>query len=112
MNNLEYNKEYHFIDSPSVFWDLDTLIYLAILSLIIWGTIRLFGKIKDARSMTYPEYCARFLYTAYIPIFLFYFIPLLISGMFIPSNFIISFLPLVYGGIIQLIFHLVYRHYS
>ena len=107
MNELEYRKSNHYIDSPSVFWDLDSLIYIVALGLIIWGIIRLVSRIRNSRKMSFAEYISKYFYSAYVPIFLLFFVQLLISGVFIPTNIIICVLPLVYGLIIQIIFLIV-----
>lgn len=103
MNETIYNKPYHYIGSPSVFWDLDSLVYIVVLGLIIWGIIRLVGKIRHGRKMSILEYGAKWFFTAYVPVFLLFFISLMMSGNFIATNLIISFLPLVYGIIIQVV---------
>lgn len=103
-SNLVYDKPYHYIDSISVFLDMDTPIYTFVLALIIWGIIRLVCKLKGKRGMSFLEFLARYLYTAYVPVFLFYLVSLIISQKFITTNIIITFLPLVYGVILQAIF--------
>lgn len=107
-NRLEYSKELHWVDSPSVFWDMDAVIYIAILSLLIWGIVRLVQKKKGSEKIRFIDYCAKYLYTAYLPLFILFAVPLLMSGQYyILSNIIISLLPLVYGVILQLLFILI-----
>ena len=104
MNEMTYNKQYHYIDSISVLLDLDTVIYIFVLALIIWGIIRLVLRIKKKQEMRFLDYLGKYFYSAYIPVFIFYSIQLIMSHQYIATNIIINFLPVVYGVVLQLIF--------
>lgn len=111
MDELVYDKKYHFIDSVSVWLDLDSLIYIAVSLLLIWGIANLVMKIKKKPSLNILKFMARYMILCSLPIFILFGVQLLMSGMYyIVSNVIITFLPLLYGAIIQLICVLVCKH--
>lgn len=109
---LVYTKENHFIDSPSVFWDLDSFVYIFVLALIIFGIVRLVQKKKGADKISFVHFLAKYMIVCALPVFVLFLVQLLMSGVFIPTNWIITFLPLVYGIIIQLIFFAIYKFSS
>ena len=107
MKEMNYDKPYHYIDSISVFLDLDTVIYIFVLALIIWGIIRLVQKVGKKQGMSFLCFLAKYLYAAYVPVFVFYMVQLIMSHQYIVTNIIISCLPIVYGVIFQLIFKVI-----
>lgn len=43
-NEMTYDKKYHFLDSFSVFMDIDSLIYILISALLIWMIVNIYCK--------------------------------------------------------------------
>jgi len=107
MNELTYNKEYHYWDSISVFLDIDSLIYILVSMMIFWGIARIILKVRKKEKISIFVFISRYMIISAVPIFLLFAIQLIMSGMYVTNNIIITFLPLVYGILIQAIFMIV-----
>lgn len=100
-----YGKPFHYLLSPSIWLDLDSLIYIVVVALLAFGAVRIIVKCKNSnKKVKIIDFFARFMIPCSIPVFLLFFIHLIKSGQWTVSNIIVSILPIVYGAIIQLIF--------
>lgn len=111
-NNLDYNKPYHYIDSPSVLLDLDAVVYILLLALVIWWIVRTLQKIKNKEKISFGDFCATYLYVSYVPWFILFMTQMIISGRYLATNIIISVLPLPYGVLMQLVFKGIIKIYN
>lgn len=109
MNEMVYNKEYHFLDSVSVWLDLDSLVYILVILFLAFGVTNLILKLRKKKLINLLVFTKNFMVLCAIPVFVLFGVQLIMSGMFIIGNIIITFLPLIYAVIIQLICMLVYK---
>jgi len=107
MNELVYDKKYHYWDSISVFLDIDSLIYMLVSIMIFWGIARIICKVKKKEKISIFVFISKYTIISAIPIFLLFAVQLIMSGKYIKNNIIIAFLPLVYGVLIQVIFMII-----
>ncbi len=107
MNELVYDKKYHYWDSVSVFLDIDSLIYILVMMMIFWGITRIICRVKKKEKISVFDFIRKYMIISAIPIFLLFAVSLIMSGLYIRNNIIIAFLPLVYGVIIQVIFMII-----
>ena len=91
MNELVYDKKYHYWDSVSVFLDIDSLIYILMLMMIFWGI----SRIKNKEKISIVDFISKYMINSSIPIYLLFAVQLKMSGMYIKNNIIVTFLPLV-----------------
>lgn len=105
MFDENYSKPFHIAGSLSMFLDLDSFVYVMLTSLIIWLLVRLLQKKRGLKRISYITFMSKCTLFCAVPIFLLFLIQLIISGQMVLSNWIICFLPLIYGIIIQLIFY-------
>lgn len=103
MFDENYSKPFH-IGSPSVFLDLDSLVYIVISLIVIWLVVRLIQKKKSNAKSGFVKFASKYMILCAMPVFLIYLIQLIVAGKMVVTNWIICFLPLVYGAILQLIF--------
>ena len=103
-NEMAYNKKYHFLDSCSVFLDIDSLLYILISTLLIWLIVNMYYKWKKRKKISFDVFISRYMLVCSIPVFVFYAIMLAISGVYVFNNIVILFLPLLYASIIQFVF--------
>ena len=103
MFDSSYHKPFHIGGSPSVFLDLDTLVYITVLALLSWLIVRVIQKKKGKAEIGLAVFVSRYMLFCSGIVFLAYLVNLLLYGQMVLNNWIICFLPLVYGGIIQLI---------
>ena len=101
MFDKSYSKPFHISGSPSVFLDIDSLIYILICSVLAWFLIKVIQKIKGKNQSGYCEFISKYMIICAFPVFVAYLITLLLNGKMVLSNWIICFLPLTYGLIIQ-----------
>lgn len=106
-NPEAYGKPFHYLLSPSVFLDLDSFVYIVILSLIVFAVVRIVQKVKGKKGTSVLDFYAKYMIVCSVPVFLLFFVQLAMSGQWTANNVIISILPLLYGLLIQLIFMLV-----
>lgn len=109
-NEMTYNKKYHFLDSFSIFLDIDSLIYILISTLLIWAIANIYIKTKKRQKICFSIFVSKYMLVCAIPVFVFYAIMLIMSGVYVLNNIVILFLPLVYALIIQLIFRIIVRN--
>jgi len=109
-NEMTYNKKYHFLDSFSVFLDIDSLIYILISALLIWTIASIYSKTKKGKKIQFSIFVSKYMFACAIPVFVFYAIMLIMSGVYVFNNIVILFLPLLYALIIQLIFWIIFRN--
>lgn len=102
-NEMTYDKKYHFLDSFSVFLDIDSLIYILISALLVWLIANIYTKSKKRANIGFASFVSKYMFVCSLPTFIFYAIMLVISGVYIINNVVILFLPLVYGAFIQLL---------
>ena len=107
---MVYDKENHFIDSFSVWLDLDSCVYIIVILLIAWGVTRLVQKTKKKDKISLLKFTSKYMIFCSLPIFVLFAVQLIMSGLFVANNIIVTFLPLIYGAIIQLICHIIVRH--
>lgn len=103
MFDSSYHKPFHIAGSPSVFLDLDTFVYITVLALFSWLIVRGIQKKKGKDKIGLAMFVSRYMLICSGVVFLAYLVNLLLFGKMVLSNWIICFLPLLYGGIIQLI---------
>ena len=103
-NEMTYNKKYHFLDSFSVFLDIDSLLYILISALLIWQIVNMYYKWKKRKKISFGVFISRYMFVCSIPVFVFYAIMLVISGVYVFNNIVILFLPLLYASMIQFVF--------
>lgn len=103
MFDENYSKPFHIV-SPSVFLDLDSLVYIVISLIVIWLVIRLIQKKKGNDQSGFVMFASKYMVLCSMPIFIIYLIQLIVAGKMVVTNWIICFLPLIYGAILQLIF--------
>ena len=106
---MTYNKKYHFWDSFSVFMDIDSLIYIFISTLLIWIIANIYSKSKKGKRISFRIFVSKYMFVCAIPVFAFYAIMLIMSGVYVLNNIVILFLPLLYAAIIQLIFRFCFK---
>lgn len=104
MEELVYDKKYHFWDSVSVWLDADSIIYLAVVVLIAFGLMVLISKIKHKEHISFFDFLRKYTFVCALPIFALFLIQLIASGIFVKNNIIVTFLPLLYGVVLQGIF--------
>lgn len=102
-NEMTYDKKYHFIDSFSVFMDIDSLIYILISALLIWTIVNIYVKSKKGAKIGFGSFISRYMFVCAIPTFVFYAVMLVRSGVYMFNNIVVLFLPLVYALVIQLV---------
>ena len=108
-NEMTYDKKYHFLDSFSVFMDIDSLIYILISTLIAWIIVNIYGKSKKRAKIGFGLFVSKYMFVCSIPTFIFYGIMLVMSGVYVFNNVVILFLPLAYGAIIQGIVNIIIK---
>ena len=101
MFDENYHKPFHISGSPSVFLDLDSLVYILCCSLLGWLLVRAIQKRKGKKESAYFEFISKYMIVCSLPVFAIYLVTLLLNGKMVLSNWIICFLPLIYGLIIQ-----------
>lgn len=101
-NEMTYDKKYHFLDSFSVFMDIDSLIYILVSAWLIWMIVNIYNKSQKKKKVYFGAFISKYMVLCSIPVFVFYAITLIMSGMYVFNNIVILFLPLVYGIVIQL----------
>ena len=106
-NPEEYGKPFHYLLSSSTFLDLDSFVYIVVLTLIVFGIARLVAKCKGRKGIHFIDFFAKYIFVCSVPVFLLFFVQLAMSGQWVMTNIIIACLPLLYGLIIQLIFMLI-----
>lgn len=104
MFDENYSKPYHISGSPTVFLDLDTLLYLLLISFIVWLVVRSVQKRRKRKQISYTSFMSRYLLACSVPLFLGNLITLLLFGKMVLANWIICFLSLIYAGVLQLLF--------
>ena len=104
MNELVYDKKYHYWDSVSVFLDIDSLIYILVSMMIFLGITRIICRVKKEEKISLFDFISKNMIISSIPIFLLFAVQLIMSGKYMKNNIIITFLPLLYGILIQVIF--------
>ena len=105
MFDENYPKPFHYAGSPSPFLDLDTFVYILVMALVIWLVVRFLQRIRGKTQISYISFMSRYLLFCSTILFLIYFFSLLINGKMVLSNWIVCFLPLLYGTIIQFCFY-------
>ena len=108
-NEMTYDKKYHFLDSFSVFMDIDSLIYILISTLIAWLIVNIYAKSKKRSKIGFSWFVSKYIFVCSIPTFIFYAIMLVMSGVYVFNNVVILFLPLAYGAIIQGIVNIIIK---
>ena len=108
-NEMTYDKKYHFLDSFSVFMDIDSLIYILISTLIAWLIVNIYAKSKKRSKIGFSWFVSKCIFVCSIPTFIFYAIMLVMSGVYVFNNVVILFLPLAYGAIIQGIVNIIIK---
>ncbi len=109
-NEMTYDKKYHFLDSFSVFLDIDSLIYILIFALLVWIIANIYAKSKKRAKIGFDLFVRKYMFVCSLPTFIFYAIMLVMSGVYVFNNVVILFLPLVYGAIIQLLVSIIIKH--
>lgn len=102
-----YDKPYHFWDSPMVFLDIDSFVYIMVLAVVIWLIVMWIRKRKCKRRIGYIEFHSRFMFFCSLPVFILYLCQIIPSGYYTLNSCSICVLPIVYGALIQLIFFIV-----
>lgn len=102
-----YGKPFHYLLSPSNWLDLDSLIYIAIVAILVFAVARIVAKCKGKKGTNIIDFLAKYMFICSVPIFILFFIQLVLSGQWRLDNIIISILPILYGGIIQLVFMII-----
>ena len=105
-NEMTYDKKYHFLDSFSVFMDIDSLIYILISALLVWAIVNIYYKSKKKDKIHFGVFVSKYMLFCSIPVFMFYAVMLIMSGVYVFNNIVILFLPLVYAIVIQFVFTL------
>ena len=108
-NEMTYNKKYHFLDSFSVFMDIDSLIYILVSALLIWAIVNIYFKAKKKNRINFGVFVSKYMFFCAIPVFVFYAIMLIMSGVYVFNNIVVLFLPLVYAFVIQLVCYLLIK---
>ena len=109
-NEMTYDKKYHFLDSFSVFMDIDSLIYILISALLVWIIVNIYVKSKKRAKIGFGWFVSKYMFVCSLPTFIFYAIMLVMSGVYVFNNVVILFLPLVYGVIIQVLVSIIIKH--
>ena len=109
-NEMTYDKKYHFLDSFSVFMDIDSLIYILISTLIAWLIVNIYVKSKKRSKIGFSWFVSKYMFVCSLPTFIFYAIMLVMSGVYVFNNVVILFLPLVYGAIMQVVVSIIIKH--
>ncbi len=104
MENLVYDKKYHFLNSLSVWLDLDSLVYILAVLLLAWGITNLICKCRKQRGIKLFRFAKKYMILCALPIFILFAVQLAMSGIWTSGNILIAFLPLLYGAVIQIIF--------
>ena len=102
-NEMTYNKKYHFLDSFSVFMDIDSLIYILISALLAWAIMNVYHKFQKKNKISFGVFVSKYLFFCSIPVFVFYAIMLIMSKVYVFNNIVVLFLPVVYAIIIQFV---------
>ena len=103
MKELSYEKKWHFWDSPSVFLDIDSLIYLDVSVVLIWSIVCADKNRMKKESIKFSDFVSSYTILCSVPVVCIFLVQLMMSGIFILSNWIVAFLPLIYSIIIQVI---------
>ena len=109
-NEMTYDKKYHFLDSFSVFMDIDSLIYILISALLVWIIVNIYAKSKKRAKIGFGWFVSKYMFVCSLPTFIFYAIMLVMSGVYVFNNVVILFLPLVYGAIMQVVVSIIIKH--
>ena len=109
-NEMTYDKKYHFLDSFSVFMDIDSLIYILISALLVWTIVNIYAKSKKRVKIGFGLFVSKYMFVCSLPTFFFFAIMLVMSGVYVFDNVVILFLPLVYGLIIQVLVSIISKH--
>lgn len=104
---MVYDKDYHFWDSPAVFLDVDSIVYIGVLAVVAWLVVRLIQKIKGKEKISIIDFLAKYMILCSLPIFILYLCQLIPSGWYTLNSVTICILPLVYGVLVQIIFMVV-----
>lgn len=107
MDTPVYNKAYHFWDSPAVFLDIDSFVYIAVAVLLAWLIVKAIRRKKGKEKIYFIEFVSRYMVLCSLPAFIGYLIMLISSGIYTLTNVSICVLPLVYGALIQLVFYII-----
>jgi len=102
-----YGKPFHYLLSPSIWLDLDSLIYITIVAILSFAVVRIVAKGKRKKGTNIIDFLAKYMFICSVPVFILFFIQLILSGQRRLDNIIISILPILYGGIIQLVFMII-----
>lgn len=109
-DEITYNKKYHFLDSFSVFLDIDSLIYILISALLIWAVANGFSRMKKGKKIRFGTFVSKYMIICAIPVFLFYAVMLIMSGVYVYNNIVVLFLPLLYAAIIQFVVRIILKN--
>ena len=104
MNELNYNKELHWVDSISVWLDIDTVLYLVVIILIAYKTMHIIKKKKCISLFTFVK---KYSLICALPLFALYAVQLCLSNIYIYKNIVTTILPIIYALIIQCVFILI-----
>jgi len=66
-NEMTYDKKYHFLDSFSVFMDIDSLIYILISTLIAWIIVNISAKSKKRATIGFGLFVGKYMFVCSIP---------------------------------------------
>ena len=87
-NEMTYDKKYHFLDSFSVFMDIDSLIYILISALLVWAIVNIYYKSKKKDKIHFGVFVSKYMLFCAIPVFVFYAIMLIMSGVYVFNNIV------------------------
>ena len=68
-NEMTYDKKYHFLDSFSVFMDIDSLIYILISALLVWIIVNIYAKSKKRAKIGFGWFVSICLYVHFQRLF-------------------------------------------
>lgn len=103
-----YGKPFHYLLSPSIWLDIDSFIYIVVVAMLTFLVVRIVKRGNNTKNkINLIDFLAKYMLACSAPVFFIFFIQLIISGQWTANNLIVSFLPIVYGVIIQLIFTMV-----
>lgn len=110
MFDNSYSKPFHISGSPSVFLDLDSLIYIVVSSTLVWLIVCAVKKIKGIKPSSYFEFIGKYMIVCALPVFIINLIMLFMNSKMIFTNCIICILPLLYGLVIQILFTFIRKY--
>ena len=107
MNELVYDKDYHYIDSISVWLDVDTVLYLAVIILLVYKTLHIIKSYKKKECISLFTFVKKYSLICALPLFALYAVQLCLSNIYIYKNIVTTILPIIYALIIQCVFILI-----